>query len=69
LLGFYGVVASGVARRTNEIGVRMALGPSRPDVLSMILREAAVLIPAGVINGLTGRSRCAHVCVQVSHRK
>ena len=52
LLGLFGVIAYGVARRTNEIGVRLALGASRGNVLSMILREAAVLIAVGVVAGL-----------------
>jgi predicted permease len=52
LVGLYGVVAYTVARRTNEIGIRMALGASRGNVVSMILREAGVLVSIGIVAGL-----------------
>lgn len=49
-LGVFGVVSHGVTRRTNEIGVRMALGATKSNVVQMILRE--VMTP--VLTGLTG---------------
>jgi putative ABC transport system permease protein len=50
-IGLYGVISYTVARRTNEIGIRMALGAGRGDVLIMIMREAATLLGIGVVAG------------------
>jgi len=51
-VGLYGILSYGVASRTNEIGLRMALGAQRRDVLWLILREALLLVLIGVAVGL-----------------
>ena len=51
VLGLYGVIAYMVARRRNEIGIRIALGASRGRVIRLVLREAAVLLIAGLALG------------------
>jgi len=51
-IGLYGILSYGVASRTNEIGIRMALGAKSRDVLSLILREAFLLVLIGVAVGL-----------------
>jgi ABC-type lipoprotein release transport system permease subunit len=53
-IGLYGLLAYGVARRTPEIGLRMALGAQRGRVQWMILRESLVLAGAGVLVGIPG---------------
>jgi len=50
-VGLYGVISYTVARRTNEIGIRMALGAQRGDVVGMIMREAGMLLAIGIAVG------------------
>jgi predicted permease len=53
-IGIYGVMAYTLSQRTNEIGIRMAMGAKQTDILRMALGEGAVLIVIGVISGLAG---------------
>jgi putative ABC transport system permease protein len=53
-VGIYGVLAYLVGQRTREIGIRVALGASRRDVLALVLRDSVTSVVPGVILGLAG---------------
>jgi len=54
IIGLYGVMAFTVARRTREIGIRMALGAFQKHVIWMVMREVLVLVSIGIVAGLVG---------------
>jgi predicted permease len=53
-IGLFGVLAYGVSQRTHEIGIRMAIGASRSDVLTMIVKQGMGLSVIGIVLGLAG---------------
>jgi putative ABC transport system permease protein len=53
-VGIYGLIAGWVAQRTHEIGVRMALGAARADVVRMVIGQGAQLAAIGIVLGLGG---------------
>jgi len=60
-IGLYGVLSYAVIQRTNEIGIRMALGAERSRVVGMILRETAVLLLIGLAVGVPASLVCARL--------
>src|SRR5205807_5955714 len=54
VVGLYGTIAYSVTQRTQEIGIRMAMGATSYEVSRMVLREALELVSIGIIAGLLG---------------
>jgi putative ABC transport system permease protein len=54
IVGLYGVMSYSVAQRTNEIGIRLALGAQSRDVLLMIVKQGGMLIVLGLVIGMAG---------------
>ena len=64
-VGIYGVISFAVTRRTHEIGVRMALGAERGDVLGMVVRHAMLLAGIGIGIGVAGSLALSRVIVNL----
>jgi predicted permease len=60
-VGLYGIMAHAVVRRTNEIGIRMALGAERRNIIWMVLKESLVLVALGLIIGVPAAWGAAHL--------
>jgi predicted permease len=60
-VGLYGVMAYTVSRKTNEIGLRMALGSGRIQIAGLVLREALLMVLAGLVLGIPAALATAHL--------
>jgi putative ABC transport system permease protein len=61
LIGIYGVIAYSVAQRSREIGIRIALGAQRVQVVGMVMRQGMTIVAAGIVAGLLAATGLARV--------
>jgi predicted permease len=59
--GIYGVLSYGISRRTNEIGIRMALGAQKRNIIGLILRETSITITFGLLCGISATAVIARL--------
>jgi putative ABC transport system permease protein len=67
MIGAYGVVAHGVARRTHEIGLRIALGAERREVVGMVIRQGMITVLIGAAIGLAAALAATRVMSGLLH--
>ena len=60
LVGLYGLMAYSVSRRTREVGIRMALGAQRAEVMLLVLRKATLLLALGLVSGVVASWFATH---------
>jgi putative ABC transport system permease protein len=60
-IGIYGVIAYSVAQRTKEIGIRMALGAQKIDMMTMVLRQSLSIVAIGLVIGLISALGATHL--------
>ena len=66
-LGIFGLLSYTVAQRRGEIGIRMALGARRGDILALVARQAAVLVAVGAVAGMAGAAASSRVLESLLH--
>jgi putative ABC transport system permease protein len=65
VVGIYGVIAYAVAQRSHEIGIRMAIGARRTQILGMVIRQGMVIVMTGVVLGVLASLALGRVMISL----